>query len=1299
MKSTIHWALACTFLVAACSDQPFTVDVPFRVTSVTPSPGGQNIARRPEIVVTFSEDIDPASVTSDASFKVELVGDAGTTAVAGVYAYGQKGAAPYAASFRPNQPMPWGATVRLTLTTDVKRARDNAPLPTPISFEFHLETAPGLSVVSVTAVPADSPDAKIAVTFSEPVKCASLEAIAITETYDTALKTLRGTNRRVPGEWECDTQGPSDTFNCEEGACTYKFKATALTGNTAFDWSSKVTAAFNDADASLTVESARNNALAPLPNGGVFTVRMPDPPAFGFVSSTPASGAVGVAPGATLEFEFTARPRCSGDTLIGATVTATGSTGNVAGIWTCPTTPTADNTWVTTFKPTAPLALNARVTTKLAGGQWTEGASIVAATAATSVSGSLKTNVILDFTVFSPGGLAVESTSPVKSERAVELNAPIEVTFSRAISCSSLIVCDGTNEDTCSVTINETPDGGAVRPVAATVTCPTPSTAVFEPAGLGLSSKVSVTLNVLVRGADEGALVAPYTFDYDLVDPPAFSLVRAAPADGAAGVEQNPILKFTFSHQPVCTSAGLTGADVATGVSETNVPGVWDCTAPCVDDECLVTFEPTNELPLGATVKTTFQGGVVTTANATSRGGALPVTQTVTFRVLEPQPLFLVSSVPGLDATGVPQSASVTMNFSRAIACPLAICTNGSCPVSVSETKAAGGVGSADWMADTCSGSTLVIKPKPSKSPALSSNVKVTLKANAIQASDGGWFETGATFNWRVEDPKPLQVKSTKTTTSGTTTTVEFEFDRNVDCSAPKPTLQLAPAVAGTQGCTGNTKMTFSSTNFIHGQQYTATASANIKAVDATTVGGTTVYGELGQDVKYTFETAGPLVLVAASPSPGTVVVEQSIPITLTFNQNVHPSAIASCPGSGCKISVLANGDAIALATFSTSGRTISFTANANITNADYTISVDSGPNGVKSDGGKTLLADATSTFQVPGRATALLATETAGTNVALDAPVCVVFSDDVNIDSLEGNLTISPAVAFRADGKFLVSGSAGKSSNKACLNLGSKAGTAGDFRLTYATPYTLTAGTGIQFVSSRSLSTAKLLTFTTVSAPGVDVSAKYSNSVVTTAEPLTGTLVPFNAKLEISFDEPINPNTVNTATVEIRDAANNVVPVGIHATTTTVSLTSPDDDTLLEPLTVYTLKVVGGTGGVLLATNAPLSATKTFPFTTSAQTTFTDADSTVPLLTGETVTLTASPTPLHAASITSESAFGDCFGFVYEASLTGTEDIVFTPSAETTLPGDVCEFTITSDVLDALGNPVAGDTFVRNGP
>lgn len=91
-------------------------------------------------------------------------------------------------------------------------------------------------------------------------------------------------------------------------------------------------------------------------------------------------------------------------------------------------------------------------------------------------------------------------------------------------------------------------------------------------------------------------------------------------------------------------------------------------------------------------------------------------------------------------------------------------------------------------------------------------------------------------------------------------------------------------------------------------------------------------------------------------------------------------------------------------------------------------------------------------------------------------------------------------------------------------------------------------------------------------------------------------------AKVLVTFDEAVNPNTLSTSTLELRTAGNALVPASVsyNATTLTATLTPTQP---LNPSSTYTVNVKGGAVAPQvkdLAGNA-LAATSTWTFSTSS--------------------------------------------------------------------------------------------------
>lgn len=138
------------FAAAGCNNQAFTVDVPLRVVSIEPGGATVHVARSVVIEASFSEDLDPASVTGGEAFTLEALasGEAESgEAVVGTVTYDAQS---FVASFTPESPLAYSGLYRVTLTTDIQRKRDKGPLPIEVTTTFQVMDPPPLLLVSAS---------------------------------------------------------------------------------------------------------------------------------------------------------------------------------------------------------------------------------------------------------------------------------------------------------------------------------------------------------------------------------------------------------------------------------------------------------------------------------------------------------------------------------------------------------------------------------------------------------------------------------------------------------------------------------------------------------------------------------------------------------------------------------------------------------------------------------------------------------------------------------------------------------------------------------------------------------------------------------------------------------------------------------------------------------------------------------------------------------------------------------------------------------------------------------------------
>ncbi|NOZ87858.1 MAG: Ig-like domain-containing protein [Deltaproteobacteria bacterium] len=178
MRNTRTLSVIIVPLLAAfgvsCTDQPFTVDVPIRVVSISPS--GEGAPRDTSIDVTFSEDVVESTVTNTNNLFLGKIDDQGNVVkVKGTITYDPE---KFVASFKPDELLDYSALYQVTINTWVHRKRDNGPLPVIVTGTFRAIDPPPLQVVSTSpenGATGVSRTAPFVVTFSEGVKQAQID--------------------------------------------------------------------------------------------------------------------------------------------------------------------------------------------------------------------------------------------------------------------------------------------------------------------------------------------------------------------------------------------------------------------------------------------------------------------------------------------------------------------------------------------------------------------------------------------------------------------------------------------------------------------------------------------------------------------------------------------------------------------------------------------------------------------------------------------------------------------------------------------------------------------------------------------------------------------------------------------------------------------------------------------------------------------------------------------------------------------------------------------------------------------
>jgi uncharacterized delta-60 repeat protein len=151
-------------------------NLPPTVVAIAPSNGAGNVDPGTVVSVTFSEAMDPVSLSTPGTFTLApaLGGEpvAGTLSCSGA-----------SATFTPSGPLAWGTPYRATVSVAARDVAGN-PLTAPSTWWFTIRPEPDLAPPTVTGrTPASAAtgvaiDAAVAVTFSEPVDPATVTTLS-----------------------------------------------------------------------------------------------------------------------------------------------------------------------------------------------------------------------------------------------------------------------------------------------------------------------------------------------------------------------------------------------------------------------------------------------------------------------------------------------------------------------------------------------------------------------------------------------------------------------------------------------------------------------------------------------------------------------------------------------------------------------------------------------------------------------------------------------------------------------------------------------------------------------------------------------------------------------------------------------------------------------------------------------------------------------------------------------------------------------------------------------------------------
>lgn len=326
-------------------------------------------------------------------------------------------------------------------------------------------------------------------------------------------------------------------------------------------------------------------------------------------------------------------------------------------------------------------------------------------------------------------------------------------------------------------------------------------------------------------------------------------------------------------------------------------------------------------------------------------------------------------------------------------------------------------------------------------------------------------------------------------------------------------------------------------------------------------------------------------------------------------------------------------------------------------------------------------------------RPTVTLKVPTAGAvNVAFNTQLTATFSEDMDAASINTNTLL-----LQGPGASVITGTVTYAAGSRTATFNPTA------PLVASTLYTAIATTGVKDLAGNTLANNTVWTFTTSVAPDT------TRPTVTLKTPDAGASnVAINSKVLITFSESMDPATMTTANILVKNAGADITGTVTYAVGAKTATFIPSSPSTLPPTTLLTVAVT--TGAKDLAGNALAGDVALLPAASDAVWTFTTGltpDTTLPTVTlkvpaaGSTgisinsmITATFSedmdPLFIRESSFTLEGAGSTVTGIVSYA--VGSRTAIFIPS--TTLAfNTVYTATLTTNVRDLAGNSLAGNS------
>ena len=703
-------------------------------------------------------------------------------------------------------------------------------------------------------------------------------------------------------------------------------------------------------------------------------------------------------------------------------------------------------------------------------------------------------------TVSLPG---VVSVTPAQGATSVAVNATISATFSEAMSATTV------NASTFTLTA----PGGVAVPGTVTYSG---LMATFTPSGgpLAVSTTYTATLTNGITSQGGAPLVGNYAWSFTMVIPSVPAVVAVTPPQGATNVGLSAVVSATFN---MAMNPSTLNGSTFTLLAPGNVAVSGTVTVDPTDT--FATFTPTGGmLAYGTTYTATITTGAMSAGSIPLGGNYIWTFSTQAATV--PQ-IAAVTPIPG--AANVSVSAAISATFSL----PMTVSSlNGAtfllhAPGNIAVSGMVGVDPTHKIAMFTPTGGTL----------AYGTTYTAMITTGATSA---GSIPLAANYTWTfttisANTPVVLSVTPLPGATNvGLSAAISATFSLPMSTgSLNGATFTLASpgnvAVSGMVGVDPTHKIaTFTPTGVPLAYSTTYTATITTGATSAGNI-------PLVADYVWTFTTMTPPPMVVATVpvnnATGVPVVQV---VRARFNEAVTCSTLVT---PATNFTITGPGLTPVAGTVGCSGNQATFTPNIDLSvNTVYIATISTGVTDLT---GTPMVAAYTWTFStVPALPPAPTVISTVPANLAVGVPVNQALTATFS-EAMDGATVNSASFLLKVTGGASVNGAITYAAN------GSVATFVPDVALLYSTNYTATITNGAFNLDDSERVTSYSWTFTTAATPLLIPPTVISTNPVTSPE---DTDVPLNQVVSAVFSTPMNPNTINSTTFNLKGPGNTLV-------------------------------------------------------------------------------------------------------------------------------------------------------------